>query len=149
MTTVNIYLYFKGNCEEAFSFYKSVFKREFQYKGRYKDVPEAARQYFPHCTDEQIMHIALPISKETILMGADMINKNDTKTEYANHFSLYLNTDSKKEADRLFNALSAGGEIKMPMAEQFWGSYYGICMDKFGINWKISFSSDTIEQSKI
>lgn len=146
MTTVNVYLYFKGNCEEAFNFYKSIFNGEFQYVGRYKDVPKIARQNFPHCTDEQIMHIALPISKETILMGADITNINDRNTELANNFSLYLSTDSKKEADRIFNALAVGGEVKMPLAEQFWGSYYGICRDIFGINWKISFSSDTIEQ---
>ena len=145
MTTVNVYLYFKGNCEEAFNFYKYAFNGEFQFVGRYKDVPETARQHFPHCTDEQIMHVALPISKETMLMGADIINGEEQKTELASNFSLYLSTDSKKEADRLFNALSVGGKVKMPMADQFWGSYYGICMDKFGINWKISFSSDTNE----
>ena len=144
MTTVNIYLYYQGNCEEAFNFYKSAFNKEFQYIGRYNDVPTAARQNFPHCTDQQIMHIALPISKETILMGADIIDPNNNKTQLARNFSLYLNTDNKKEADRLFNALSAEGEIKMPMAEQFWGSYYGICIDKFGISWKISCSSNAI-----
>lgn len=143
MTSVNIYLYFKGNCEEAFNFYKSTFNSEFQYIGRYKEVPQTARQHFPYCTDEQIMHISLPISKETMLMGADILDANEKKTALANNFSLYLTTDSKKEADRLFNTLSAEGEIKMPMADQFWGSYYGICLDKFGISWKISFSSDS------
>lgn len=146
MTTINIYLYFKGNCEEAFNTYKSVFNGEFKYTGRYKDVPKIARQNFPYCKDEHIMHVALPISRETTLMGADIIDVNDKKTESESNFSLFLNTDSKKEADRLFNALSAGGEIKMPMAEQFWGSYYGICRDRFGITWKISFSSDTMEK---
>ena len=146
MTTVNIYLYFKGNCEEAFNFYKSVFGGEFQYIGRYKDVPKTARQHYPYSTDEQIMHIALPISKETVLMGADITDVNDIKAELGNNFSLFLHTDSKEEADRLFNALSVQGKVKMPMADQFWGSYYGICLDKFGINWKISFSSNTLEQ---
>ncbi|MBC3540170.1 VOC family protein [Rufibacter sediminis] len=140
MTTVNTYLYFNGNCEEAFDFYKSIFNKDFQYIGRYKDVPEIARQNFPYCTDEQIMHIALPISKETILMGADIIDSNDKNIESTNNFSLYLSTDSKKEAERLFNSLCDGGKIKLPLSKQFWGSYYGICLDKFGINWKISFS---------
>lgn len=138
MTTVNAYLYFNGNCEKAFNFYKSVFGGEFQYVGRYKDVPEIARKNFPNCTDDQIMHIALPISKETILMGADIID--DKKSESAKYFSLYVNTDNKKEAARLFKSLSENGEIKLPISEQFWGSYYGICLDKFGVNWKISFS---------
>ena len=127
MTIVNTYLYFNGNCEEAFNFYKSIFNSEFQYIGRYRDIPEVARQNFPHCKDEHIMHITLPISNET------------------KYFSLYVKADSKNEADRLFSALSKEGEIKLPISDQFWGSYYGICLDKFGINWKISFNSDNGE----
>ncbi|MGL1885569.1 MAG: VOC family protein [Reichenbachiella sp.] len=138
MTTVNTYLYFNGNCEEAFNFYKAVFGNEFQYIGRYKDVPDIARQNFQNCTDEQIMHIALPISKETILMGADIID--DRKNESVKYFSLFVHTDSKKEADRLFTSLSVNGEIKLPISKQFWNSYYGICIDQFGVNWKISFN---------
>jgi PhnB protein len=145
MATINTYLYFNGNCEEAFEFYKSVFNKEFQYIGRYKDVPEVARQNFPHCTDEHIMHVALPISRETILMGADIVDVSELENDAAKYFSLYINADSKKEADRLFRSLSKGGEIKVSMAEQFWGSYYGICLDKFGVNWKISFCTDNIE----
>lgn len=70
MTIVNPYLYFDGNCEEAFNFYKSVFKCEFKYIGRYKDVPEAQRGIFSD-RDDKIMHVSLPISDETILMGSD------------------------------------------------------------------------------
>ncbi|MDT0648675.1 VOC family protein [Autumnicola edwardsiae] len=140
MATVNTYLYFNGNCEEAFNFYKSIFNKEFQYIGRYKDVPEVARQNFPNCTDDHIMHIALPISRETILMGADIVESRERENIAAKFFSLYISTDSKEEADKLFNSLSHEGEIELPISEQFWGSYYGICRDKFGINWKISFS---------
>tara|TARA_R110002167_G_scaffold128570_7_gene310920 strand:+ start:742 stop:1185 length:444 start_codon:yes stop_codon:yes gene_type:complete len=145
MTTVNTYLYFNGTCEAAFNFYKFIFNSDFQFIGRYKDVPESTRQHFPNCTAEHIMHIVLPISKETFLMGADIIdiNVNVNKSELTNNFSLYLSTDSKKEADRLFNSLSEGGKIKLPISEQFWGSYYGICLDRFGVNWKISYSEDT------
>src|SRR5690606_10054485 len=145
MTTVNTYLYFNGNCKEAFDFYKSIFKKEFQYIGRYKDVPEVARQNFPHCTDEHIMHITLPISRETILMGADIVDVKKQENDAARYFSLYISAASKKEAERLFSSLSNEGEIKLPISEQFWGSYYGICLDKFGINWKISFSVDNHE----
>lgn len=140
MAIVNTYLYFNGDCEKAFDFYKSVFKKEFKYVGRYKDVPEVARHHFPNCEDEHIMHIGLPISNETILMGADMIDVTKQEKNAAKFFSLYVSTESKEEADRLFNSLSEGGEIKLPISEQFWGSYYGICMDKFGVNWKISFA---------
>jgi len=145
MTTVNTYLYFNGNCEEAFNFYKSIFNSEFQYIGRYSDVPEVARQNFPHCTDEHIMHITLPIGNETILMGADIVDIKKRENDAAKYFSLYIHADSKEEADRLFSSLSNEGEIKLPISEQFWGSYYGICLDKFGINWKISFSSNNGE----
>lgn len=143
MATVNTYLYFNGNCEKAFDFYKSVFNKEFTFIGRYKDVPAAARQNFLHCEDEHIMHVSLPISNETVLMGADIIDINRQENGAAKHFSLYVSTDSKEEADRLFDSFSEAGEIKLPISAQFWGSYYGICLDKFGISWKISFPLET------
>ncbi|MDT4863097.1 3-demethylubiquinone-9 3-methyltransferase [compost metagenome] len=136
MTTINPYLYFDGNCEEAFTFYKSVFKSEFKYIGRYKDVPEADRRLFSDHEDK-IMHVSLPISKETILMGSDNAELFQQNVSLTN-FSLSVNTDQKEEADRLFQGLAVGGKIKLPMNNTFWGSYYGIVTDKFGINWKIS-----------
>jgi len=136
MTTLNPYIYFNGNCEEAFNFYKSVFKKEFTYVGRYKDVPKKDRHIFQEA-DEKIMHVALPISTETILMGADNIEVN-RETMRNSSFSLIFYTDSKEEADRLFTELSERGQIKVPMNMTFWGSYYGLCIDKFGISWKIT-----------
>lgn len=136
MTTVNPYLYFNGNCEEAFNFYKSVFRRDFTYLGRYKDVPKAERGVFSE-SDDKIMHVSLPISNETILMGADNTEAHNELLAYTN-FSLLLHTDDNQEADRLFDELSKGGQVKMPMNFTFWGSYYGICIDKFGIIWKVT-----------
>ena len=75
-------------------------------------------------------------------MGADIIDVNSQEYNAAKYFSLYVNADSKEEADRLFDSFSKEGEIKLPISEQFWGSYYGICLDKFGVNWKISFSME-------
>lgn len=140
MAIVNTYLSFNGDCEKAFEFYKSVFEKEFKYIGRYKDVPETARQYFPNCEDDHIMHIGLPISDETILMGADIIDVDRKEKNAYKFFALYVSSESKEEADSLFNSLSKDGEIKLPISDQFWGSYYGICTDKFGVNWKISFA---------
>lgn len=137
MITVNPYLYFNGNCEEAFNFYKSVFEVEFQYIGRYKDVPQTERHIFPE-QDNKIMHVSLPISKETTLMGSDNLEAYKETMSYIN-FSLAIATDKKEEADRLFKKLSDGGKIKLAMNETFWGSYYGIVNDRFGVNWKISF----------
>jgi PhnB protein len=141
MTTLNPYLFFDGHCEDAFNFYKSVFGRDFRYIGRYRDVPQIDKPIFREA-GEKIMHISLPISAETTLMGCDIteINKQPTSND---NFSLYLNTDSKQEADRLFHELSNGGQIRMAMNQTFWGSYYGILTDKFGINWKITFNSNT------
>lgn len=139
MTIVNPYLYFNGNCEEAFNFYKSVFRSEFKYIGRYRDVPQAQRGIFSD-GDDKIMHVSLPISSETTLMGSDNseIFKGSVSTS---NFSLSINTDLKEEAERLFQSLSIDGKIILPINETFWGSYYGIATDKFGINWKISFES--------
>jgi len=136
MATINPYIYFNGNCEEAFNFYKSVFEKEFTYIGRYKDVPNTDRPLFREA-DEKIMHVSLPISSETVLMGADNREAYREQAAYSSS-SLIIHADEKEEADKLFNSLSAGGQIKMPMNQTFWGSYYGICIDKFGIMWKVT-----------
>jgi PhnB protein len=140
MTTVNVYLNFEGNCEEAFNFYKSIFGGEFSYLGRFKDMPP--QEGIPPMTAEEgekIMHVSLPISKETILMASDTGGEWCAKVTQGNNFSVSVNTDSQKEADRLFNGLSAGGKVTMPMEKTFWGSYFGMFTDKFGINWMVSF----------
>jgi PhnB protein len=142
MPTLNVYLYFKGNCEQAFDFYKSIFGGEYEFIARYKDISKKARENFPYCTDEQIMHVTLPISNETILMGADLINSNQEVDESRSGFSLYVNTNNRKEAARIFEALSDEGDIIIPIDDQFWGSYYGLCIDKFGISWKVSCSKN-------
>ena len=142
MAKVNIYVSFNGNCEEAFMFYKSVFNKEFNFIGRYCDVPDSAKHHFSNCQDEHIMHVTLPISDETVLMGADMIHATSEEETTSKNFSLYVNTESKSEATQLFNALSDGGSIILPISNQFWGSYYGTCIDKFGIHWKVSFSEN-------
>jgi PhnB protein len=141
MTTVNIYLNFNGNCEEAFNFYKSVFGGEFPYIGRYKDMPPSEGKTLSAEEGDKIMHVALPISKETMLMGSDTGGEWASSFSQGNNFSISINTDSKEEADRLFNGLSAGGKVTMPMENTFWGDYFGMFTDKFGINWMVSFQT--------
>ena len=140
MITITPYLYFNGNCEEAFNFYKDVFEVEFKYIGRYKDVPKADKDIFKE-QENKIMHVSLPINSSTTLMGADnsQLYKGNVSN---NNFSLSITTDIKEEADKLFQKLAEGGKIKLAMNETFWGSYYGIVNDKFGINWKISFETN-------
>lgn len=137
MTTINPYLSFKGNCEEAFNFYKSVFGGEFQFIGRYKDLPETDRQNFSSVSDDKIMHVSLPISAQTILMGCDSPEEDAPK--FGNNIVLSVNADTRMEADRLFNGLSVDGQIKNAMSDTFWGAYFGMLIDKFGINWTINF----------
>jgi len=138
MATINPYLIFNGKCEEAFNFYKSVFGGDFPYIGRYKDMP--SEQPIPDEHKEKIMHISLPISKETVLMGADIVEGLAPPLELGNNYSLSVNADSEDEANRIFNQLSAGGNVVMPMEKTFWGALFGMFSDKFGINWMVSYS---------
>jgi PhnB protein len=139
MTTVNVYLTFKGNCEEAFNFYKSVFGGEFPYVGRFKEMPPMDGCSVPEEDLEKIMHMSLPISAETMIMGSDSSEAFGQVTTIGNNFSISITTDSKEEADRLFNGLAEGGKVTMPMDVTFWGDYFGMFTDKFDINWIISY----------
>ncbi|WP_445455165.1 VOC family protein [Flavobacterium sp. HNIBRBA15423] len=141
MATVNIYLTFNGNCEEAFRFYQSIFGGEFSYFGRFKEMPKEEENCQPmdEADGDKIMHVTLPISKETCLMGSDTGGEWASHFKQGNNFSVSINTESKKEADKLFNALSSDGQVIMPMNQTFWGAYFGMFTDKFGINWMVNF----------
>jgi len=142
MLSLNPYLIFNGNCEEAFHFYKKVFGGEVLYMSRYKDVPTATRHFFPGSTDEQIMHATLQINEETILMGNDSVDTfKKSKGVFINMFFLYISTETEADAYRIFDELSVEGKITMPMAQTFRTTHYGIVTDKFGISWKITFEA--------
>ncbi|MBK9401508.1 MAG: VOC family protein [Bacteroidetes bacterium] len=140
MATVNTYLTFNGNCLEAFLFYKSVFGGEFPYVGKFNEMPpQEGVQAMSEEDGEKIMHISLPISKETSLMGSDTGGEWSAGFKQGNNFSISINANSKDEADKLYAGLSSGGQVTMPMNNTFWGSYFGMFTDKFGINWMISY----------
>ena len=140
MTSVNIYLTFDGDCEAAFNFYKSVFGGEFPYIGRFNEMPPQEGQPAMNAEDgNKIMHVSLPISQETMLMGSDTGGEWSKGFSKGNNFSVSINTDTKEEADRLFNGLSTGGTVTMPMNKTFWGSYFGMFVDRFDIQWMVSF----------
>lgn len=142
MTTVNVYLTYPGNCEEAFSFYKSVFGGEFLSLNRFSEMPpQEGMPPLPEEFKNKIMHVTLPIGGDTVLMGSDTGGGWAPDYQQGNNFSISINTDSKEEADRLFGALSDGGTVTMPMAQTFWGSYFGMFVDKFGIGWMVSFGT--------
>jgi PhnB protein len=142
MAAINPYLTFNGNCEEAFLFYQSVFGGSFPFMGRFGDFPAQSGQNFPPAEANKIMHVSLPISKETVLMGSDTSESFGGKTVIGNNFSISVNTDSRAEADKIFNGLSAGGKVTMPMELSFWGAYFGMFTDKFGINWMVNFDEN-------
>lgn len=148
MATVNIYLNFDGNCEEAFNFYKSVFGGEFPYIGRYKDMPQEGGKTLPKDQENLVMHVSLPISKETVLMGSDVGGEWASSFKAGNNFSICINPDTKEEADRFFNELSKDGTVTMPMNNTFWGDYFGMFADKFGINWMVSYNEKQSQAKK-
>lgn len=138
MTTVNVYLAFDGNCREAFQFYQSVFGCEFSYLGTYGEMPkQEGMPPLPESEKDKIMHIALPISKETMLMGYDTTELFGNVVTHGDNISIMIDTSTTDEADRLFKKLSEGGKVTMPMEKTFWGAYYGTFTDKFGINWMV------------
>jgi PhnB protein len=143
MATVHSYLTFDGNCEEAFTFYKSVFGGEFSYLGRFKDMPPMEGcDPVSESDGEKIMHISIPIGTGSHLMGCDSLESFGRATIIGNNFSLSLNAESREEADNLFGALSEGGQIGMAMDKTFWGAYFGMLTDKFGIQWMINFDEN-------
>ena len=140
-TTINVYLNFPGNCEEAFNFYKSVFGGEFPYVGRFGEMPPDAGPQIPEEAKNKIMHISLPVSAETILMGSDTGGEWAKDYKAGNNFSISVNADTVEEATRLYNALSAGGTQTMPLAKTFWSDAFGMLVDKFGIAWMVSLNT--------
>jgi PhnB protein len=134
---INPYLNYPGTAEEAFKLYKSVFGGEFSSVQRFKDTPEASK--VSAAERDKIMHIALPIGNGVTLMASDTLESMGQKPSAGNNFSLSITVDSKQEADRVFEGLSRGGKIEMPMQKTFWGDYFGMFADRFGIRWMVSF----------
>jgi len=138
MTAVNPYLNFSDNCEEAFNFYKSVFGGEFLTVMRFKDMHS---DEVDESEGEKIMHMALPIGQGTILMGSDTPEAMGVVTIGTN-FSIAVSPDSREEATKLFNGLSSGGKVTMPLDDAPWGAYFGMLTDKFGVQWMVNYDYD-------
>jgi PhnB protein len=138
MAQINPYIHFNGNAEEAFTFYKSVFGGEFAMIARFKDI-EMAERPISENEAEKIMHIALPIGKNSVLMASDTPEVMGKHYENENRSKISISAESKEEADHLFNGLSAGGQVEMPIADSPWGSYFGMFRDKYGIEWMVDF----------
>ena len=138
MAVINPHINFNGNAEEAFTFYKSVFGGEFAKLIRFKDL-ETPGFTVEEKEKNKIMHIALPIGNANMLMGNDVPEFMGRTNENENRSKISISAESKEEADRLFNGLSAGGQIEFPIADSPWGSYFGSFRDKYGIEWMVDF----------
>jgi PhnB protein len=141
MALINVHLNYNGNAEEAFTFYKSVFGGEFSKIMRLKDL---AGTEFPvdEKDAEKIMLIALPIGNNT-LMANDVPSFMGTVNENENRSKITVSAESREEADKLFNGLSAGGTVEMPIQDSPWGTYFGMFRDKYGIEWMIDFDENS------
>lgn len=137
MAKMNPYLNFDGNTEEAFNFYKSVFGGEFTGVHKFGTMPGA--ENMPENEKNRVMHIALPIDAHTTLMGSDTMPSMGHKLTVGNNVHISLHPTSREEAEHLFNGLSAGGAVEMPLEDTFWGAYFGSFKDKFGISWLVNF----------
>lgn len=140
MAALNPYLNFNGNTEEAFNFYRSVFGGEFATVMRHGDVPSDVPQPGP-INPNQIMHIALPIGNGTILMGSDRPEVFGPGTR-GDNFYISITAGSEDEARKLFNGLADGGNVTMPLEHTFWGAYFGMLADKFGIQWMVNYDKN-------
>ncbi len=133
--TLNTYLTFDGNCREAFEFYQSVFGGEFVTIQTFGDAPHDIG--IPEDESGRIMHVSLPIGS-SVLMGSDTSAQFGPPHVVGNNFSISYAPESKEQADELFAKISEGGAVTMPLEDAFWGSYFGSCTDKFGINWQFN-----------
>jgi len=137
MALINPHINFNGNAEEAFTFYKSVFGGEFATIIRFKDIA-SAEMPIAEKEENKIMHIALPIGNN-VLMANDVPEILGKVNENENRSKISISAESREEADQLFNGLSAGGSIEMPIADSPWGSYFGMFRDKYGIEWMVDY----------
>lgn len=133
--SLNIYLFFDGECADAFDYYRSVFGGEFAARMKYSEGPLDFT--YKEASKDRVMHMSLPVG-ESVLMGSDMESGSDNPPKPSNNFAVSYSAKSAGDADRVFAALSDGGVVTMPMQNTFWGSYFGSCRDKFGVNWMVS-----------
>nr|WP_121269794.1 VOC family protein [Pedobacter schmidteae] len=138
MRAINPWINFNGNAEEAFTFYKSVFGGEFIKIIRFKDL-EGPEFQVAEKEANKIMHISLPIGKHNVLIANDVPEFMGRVNENENRSKIFVSTESREEADKIFNGLSAGAEVEGPMDDSPWGTYAGMFRDKYGIEWIVEF----------
>ncbi len=136
MNSLEIYLTFEDQCEAAFNFYAEVFSGEITWISRFSEMPPDPAFPVTDAIKNQVMHATLQLKPGVILMGSD---SGGREIIVGNNYTISVNAASREEVDQFCAALSDGGAVSMPPQEQFWGSYFALCTDKFGINWMFSF----------
>jgi len=141
MATINTYLNFNGNCEKAFLFYKAIFGGEFTFLGYFEDMPETEDCKIAEADKKKVMHVSLPIG-QSVLMGSDTVSLPENQFKQGNNFSISITAETKLEADTLYQRLSVEGKQIMPLEDTFWGDYFGMLVDQFGVSWMISYNEN-------
>lgn len=147
MKTVNIYLTFDGNCEAAFKFYCSVLGGEIEHLSRFSEMPDSPNYPIAEKDKNKVMHLSYRLNDQTVIMGSDTGGEWANQIVQGNNFSISLNVDSMEEADTILKSLSHKGEVSMPLSKTFWGSYFGMLTDQFGVQWMISCPLETHTQT--
>jgi len=138
MISVNPYFHFMGTTEEAMQFYRSIFGGEFTILQRFKDIPGGEK--WPLDEQEKIIHISLVTPKGHVFMATDALESMDQKITAGNNCRITIHTENEFETKKLFNGLSAGGKIEMPLNKTLWGAFCGMCTDKYGIQWMLNYT---------
>ena len=145
LPSLSIYLNFvEGECQEAFEFYRSVFGGEFSTIMTFADMPPSDEMPIPEGWSGKVMHVSLPIGNG-VLMGSDVLPGFGPPLTVGSNYSVSYRPPSRDEADRVFAALSEGGEVTMELQDMFWGDYFGSCTDRFGINWQVTLENEGAE----
>lgn len=143
---IHAYLNFDGKAEEAFRFYAKVLGGKLTEVHRFGSMPQEGGFELTSEQKNLVMHVGLELPDGQMLMASDMIEGMGPERVEGNNFSISVHPDSKPEADRIFNALTEGGTVTMPIADQFWGDYFGGVTDRFGINWMVNYSEAATHQ---
>lgn len=138
MQAMTTYFNFMGNTEEAMNFYKTVFGGEITSLSRFNDMPGSERM--PAHERNKIMHMSLTTKSGAVLMATDFLESMEQRLVLGNNIHLVINTDSEQELEQLFETLSAGGKVEMPVNKTFWGAYFGMCEDRFGVKWMLNYN---------
>ena len=138
MAQVNTYLNFQGQTEEAFAFYGKIFGTDVTMLSHYSDMPDVGPGELPADERHLVLHAELPIMAGHVLMATDMLRSMGQETRVGNNTTLCLDVDTRREADRLYGALSEGGSEGSPMADMPWGDYWGVILDRYGIRWMVN-----------